>query len=57
MVQRGGSAGFAPEAFKSQCTIGGIFGQKFQGHTATEGDVLGFVHHAHAAASQFLHDA
>src|SRR5256885_17044079 len=33
-----------------------IFGQEFQGHAPPEFCVLGFIHHAHAAAAQFAED-
>ena len=57
MVQRGGGARFTLETFQRLGIGGELFGQEFQSNMATEAEVLGFVHHAHAAATQLFKNA
>ena len=57
IVQRGGGAGFAAEAFQSLRIAGSLIREKFDGHGAAEADVFGFVDDAHAATADFFDDA
>ena len=57
VIEGGGGAGFALEAFESGAIFGHIVGEEFQGDEATEGGVFGFVDHAHAAATEFFDNA
>src|SRR5207245_2573972 len=57
MVQRGGRACLAVEAFQRCGGLGQFFGEEFQGHVAAQGAVLGLVHHAHPATTQLLQNA
>ena len=57
VIQRGGGAGFALEAFEGWRIGGHAFGQKFESYAAAEIGVFGFVDHAHAATAKFFLDA
>ena len=57
MIQRRCRARFAQKALQRLRVAMRIFGQEFQGHAPPEFCVLGFIHHAHAAAAQFAEDA
>ena len=57
MVQGGGSASFAAEAFQRLLILRNFVRQEFQSHEAAEHGVLGLVHHTHPAAAELLDDA
>ena len=57
VVQGGGGASFAAEAFKRVGVTHEIVGKKFEGDEAAEIEILGFVDDAHAAAADFFQDA
>ena len=57
MIERGGSAGFAAEAFERLRVFSEIVGKKFQGDVAAEVCVFGFVNDAHSAAAEPFDDA
>ncbi len=57
MVEGGSSAGFAAETFQCLWVLRQFVWQEFQGDEPTKRDVLGLVHHAHTAATEFLDDA
>ncbi len=57
MVERGGGAGFALEAFEGLRIASEIVGEKFERDEAAEAGVFGFVDDAHAAAAEFFDDA
>jgi hypothetical protein len=56
MVQSGGGAGFALEAFTELRVLRHLFGQEFQGHAASQAGVFRFVDDAHAAAGYLAGD-
>src|SRR5215472_14281288 len=62
MVQGGGSTRFPLEAFKGYRysllvpPSQHLLGQELEGYDRAEAEILGFVHHAHAAATQLLKD-
>ncbi len=56
MIERGGGAGFAEEAFERLRIAVCVFRKKFQGDAAAEFGVFGFVDDAHAAAAKFAED-
>ncbi len=57
MIESGGRAGFAPEAFESLRVVGKLVGKELQGDEASELRVFSFVNHAHPAAAQPVHYA
>jgi hypothetical protein len=57
VVQSGGGARFALEAFQSLALLGKMFRQELQGNEPAELGVLGLINHTHAAATQLLEDA
>ncbi len=57
MVEGGGGASFALEAFQGLGIVGDVFGEEFQGYEAAEAGVFGFVDDAHATAAEFFDDA
>lgn len=57
MVEGGSSFGFALKTGECLRIFGDVLGKKFQSDEAMEARIFGFVHHAHAAASQFFRDA
>ena len=57
MVERGGGAGFVFEAGQLLLVEHGGERQHLQGDAAAEGDLLGFVDDAHAAAADLAEDA
>src|SRR6516165_10586027 len=52
MIQRGSSAGFSFKTFKRFRVLDKLLGQEFQRNTATQLQVLRFVHHPHAPATK-----
>jgi len=56
MIERGGGAGFAEEAFERLWIAVGGFREKFQGDTAAEFGVFGFVDDAHASTAKLAED-
>ena len=54
VVQGRRGARFALEALEGLRVPGQIWGQKFQRHKAAQLGVLGFVHYAHASATEFF---
>ena len=54
MIQRRSRPRFPAETFQCQRVTRRFLGQKFQGHQTSERDVLGLVHHAHAARPELL---
>ena len=57
MVQRGGGAGFAAEAFERLWVVATVVRKELQGDEATELGVFGFVDHAHPAAAELFDNA
>src|SRR5580693_1085745 len=57
VIQGGGSLSFALEAAEGQWIFGNVVGQKLESYKTTEVQVLGFIDHAHSAATKFLEDA
>jgi len=57
VIQGGGGASFAAEAFESLWILGDVVGKEFESDEAAEGDVFGFVDHTHSATAQLLEDA
>src|SRR6202034_20464 len=57
MVQRGGSAGFASEAFQRLRVVGNIIRQEFQSDKTAEFEILGLINHNHPTAAELLDDA
>src|SRR2546426_10767963 len=57
MVQRRSGARFEQEAVERGGITGKFRRKKLEGHTTAEGQVLGFVDHAHPAAAQLTDDA
>ena len=57
VVQRRGRAGLALEAFRGQRIGGSRLGQELDRDVATEPEVFGAVHDAHAAGAQPIDDA
>ena len=57
MIQRGGGARFAAEAFERLRVFGQFIGEEFQRDEAAEVGVLSLVNHAHAATAEFFDDA
>ena len=57
VIERGGGAGFAAEAFERGGIFGDVVGKKFQRDEAAEREVFGFVDDSHAAAAEFFDDA
>ena len=57
MVQRGGGAGFAFEAFQRLGVVGDVFREEFEGDEAAQAGIFGFVDYAHATAAEFFDDA
>jgi len=57
MVQRGGSAGFASEAFQRLRVVGNIIRQEFQSDKTAEFEILGLINHTHPPAAELLDDA
>jgi len=56
VVQCGGGAGLAFEAFERLGIVGEIVWEKFEGDEAAEARVFGFIDHAHAATAEFFDD-
>ena len=57
MVQGRRGPGFALEALQRRRVFFQLSGQKLQGDVPAEVEVLGFIHHAHAAAAKLVQDA
>jgi len=57
MIESGRGFGFAVEAREGMRIGGDIFGEEFERDVAVEARVFGFVHHTHAAVSDFGEDA
>ncbi len=57
VIERGGGAGFAAEAFERGGIFGDVVGKKFQRDETAEREVFGFVDDSHAAAAEFFDDA
>src|SRR5580704_7629957 len=57
MVQRGGGAGFAAEAFERQSIADEVIGQELQSNEAAEFSVFCFVNDTHASAAELFNDA
>ncbi len=56
VVQPRGGLGLAAEPLQRLAVGRHVGGQDFQGHPTAEGDLLGLVDHAHAAAAELAHD-
>ncbi len=56
MVQRRGGLGLAAKALEGLAILREIVGKKLEGDEAAETRVLGFVDHAHAAATELFDD-
>src|SRR6266446_7765035 len=56
MIERGGGASFAEEAFKRLRIAAGIFGEEFQRDAPAKLGVLSFVDDTHASAAKFAED-
>src|ERR1700724_2918799 len=56
MTMKARPASFALEALEGLRILGHIVGKKFERDEPAEAGVLGFVHHTHAAATQFFLD-
>jgi hypothetical protein len=56
MIQGRGSLGFAAETFQGLAILSEIIGKKRQGDEAIETGILGLVHDAHPATTEFLND-
>jgi len=54
MIQRGSSAGFLFKTFQRFRVLAKLLGQEFQRNTATQLQVLCFVHHPHAPTTKDL---
>jgi hypothetical protein len=57
VIEGGGGASFALEAFEELGILGHGLGKKFEGNAAAEVGVFGFVDHAHSAAAELASDA
>ena len=57
MIEGGGGAGFALEAFQRLRVAGQFIGEKLQRDLAAELAVLGAIDHAHPPAAEFVQDA
>ena len=57
MLERGGGAGLPLKALERLRIPGELFRKELERNVAAELQVLGFVHHAHAAAAHFREDA
>ncbi len=57
MIESGGGAGFALEAFERLRIGGELVGKEFQSYQAAERGVFGLVHDPHSAATEFFEDA
>ena len=56
VIEGGGGASFAAEAFDGLRVLRNFVREKFQRDVAAEARVLGFVDHAHATAAEFFED-
>jgi hypothetical protein len=56
MVERGGSACFAPKAFQRSRVLTRRFRQQLDGNRPSQLLVFGLIDHAHAAPAQATHD-
>ncbi len=56
MVEGRGGASFALKALEAHGIIGKFVRQEFQSDEAAEFEILGLVHHTHAAGSELLDD-
>jgi hypothetical protein len=56
VIESGGGAGFATESLDGLGIVRDVVGKEFQSDAAAEADVLGFVNHAHATATEFFED-
>jgi len=54
VVEGGGGAGFAAEAFESLRVVRGILGEKLESYEALEASVFGFIDDAHAPGADVL---
>ena len=54
MIQGRGGTGFAPEAFEGLTVMGHIIRQEFQRDVTAKVFVLGFIYHAHPAATELF---
>jgi hypothetical protein len=57
MIQSRSGAGLTPEAFERLGVGSQVFRQEFKCNVPPEGEVLGFIHDAHAATAEFPKDA
>ena len=57
MVEGGGGAGFAAEAFECLRILRHVVGKKLESDKSTQRSVFGLVHHTHPATAQLLDDA
>ena len=57
VVQRGRSFGFSLKTAESLSNVGEFFGEELQGDVATELEVFGLVHNAHAPTADPAEDA
>ena len=57
VIERGGGLGLALKPGQSLRVFGDFIGQELQRHKTPQAGILGFVHHAHAAAAQLFEDS
>ncbi len=57
MIQRRGGPGLTPEPLERIFAGRRVRGEHLQGHLPSQGEVLGPVHHTHAAGAQLVQDA
>jgi len=57
MIQRRGRARFAAKSLDGLNVLRNVVRKELEGNTAAKAGVLGFVDHAHAAATEFFKDA
>jgi hypothetical protein len=57
MVEGGSGSRFAPESLKRLRVMGEIFRKELEGDEAAKTRILGLVHNAHPAATEFLGDS
>jgi hypothetical protein len=57
VIEGGGRAGFAFEAFERLWIVSEIVGKKFESDEAAEASVFGFVDDAHSSTAEFFDDA
>ncbi len=54
MVERRSGPRFPLKSFDGEGFSRELFGQEFQGHVSAKPQILGFIHHSHAATAQLL---